>query len=45
MFFEKYDYIVILEKRNNYYQLVTAYVVDTKDRWEDLLKELTKYNS
>ena len=45
IFFEKYDYIVILEKRNNYYQLVTAYVVDRKDRREDLLKEYTKYNS
>lgn len=45
IFFEKYDYIVILEKRNNYYQLVTAYVVDRKDRREDLLKEYTKYSS
>lgn len=43
IFFEKYDYIVILEKRNSYYQLVTAYVVDRKDRREDLLKEYEKY--
>jgi len=42
IFFEEYDYIVILEKRKTYYQLVTAYVVDRKDRREDLLKEYQK---
>lgn len=45
IFFEKHDYIVILEKRKNYYQLVTAYVVDKKNRREDLLKEYEKYSS
>ncbi len=43
LYFEEYDYIVILEKRNNYYQLVSAYVVDRKDRKIDILKEYNKY--
>lgn len=43
IYFEEYDYIVILEKRNTYYQLITAYVVDRDDRRLDLLKEYAKY--
>ena len=43
IYFEKYDYIVILEKRKNYYQLITAYVVDRIDRKRDLLKEYEKF--
>lgn len=45
IYYEKYDYIVILEKRKDYYQLVTAYVVDRKDRRDDLLREYKKYSS
>lgn len=43
IYFEREKYIVILEKRKTYYQLVTAYVVDREDRHEDLLKEYRKY--
>lgn len=42
-YFEEDDYIVILEKRPNYYQLVSAYVVDRKDRKIDILNEYNKY--
>lgn len=42
-YFEKDNYIVILEKRPNYYQLVSAYVVDREDRKLDILKEYNKY--
>lgn len=44
IYFEKYDYIVILERRKEYYQLVTAYVVDRQDRRDSLLKEYEKYS-
>ncbi len=43
LYYEQDNYIVILEKRSNYYQLVSAYVVDRKDRKEDILKEYNKY--
>ena len=42
-YFEEDDYIVILEKRPKYYQLVTAYIVDRKDRKIDILNEYNKY--
>lgn len=42
LYFEEDDYIVILEKRPKYYQLVTAFVVDREDRKIDLLKEYEK---
>lgn len=42
-YFEEDDYIVILEKRSKYYQLVSAYVVDREDRKIDILKEYNKY--
>lgn len=42
-YFEEDNYIVILEKRPNYYQLVSAYVVDRKDRKVDILNEYNKY--
>lgn len=42
-YFEEENYIVILEKRPNYYQLVSAYVVDREDRKIDILKEYNKY--
>lgn len=43
-FFEPLDYIVIIEDRKIDYILVTAYVVDRKDRKDDILKEYKKYS-
>lgn len=42
LFLDEMRYLVVLEDRGKYYQLVTAYPVDDEDKYRGIVREMKK---